>query len=333
MKLGLVIGRFQPLHNGHLSLIEKSRAENEHTLVILGTPNRLPDFAHPFPAEERINLIHAVLPEGDDYSVVTLKDVDTDDEWIQNLIATVLQKEEDPTQVTLYTAKKDEKWYRKNLLFPVETVDTVDISGTLVRHAWYTNSLWTVERFLPQLTIEFLKKHKDFSRLSMEYDDTQRSLVLKMDGHPFNNPIEPVSFAVIVQDNKILVGKRGGLRGNGQYGLPGGYIEKDESTLDASIRETKEELGIDLETLITEGNAKCMCQVVEENLNDIGTRTLGVNYLFVVNPEITLDIQVDGKETTDFKWLPLRDVLEEKELLFFNHNLVVQRLLSSIGKQ
>lgn len=329
LKLGLIIGRFQPLHNGHLSLIAKAQEECEKVLVLVGSTNRLPDFKHPFPYEERLGLLKKSLDASID--IRPLPDKPTDDEWIQDVVGHVLSIQEDPTEVTLYCGKKDEAWYRKNLLYPIETENEWNISATEVRAAWYTDTLWTVEDSIPLVTQDFLEKHEDKDRLATEYTNTLESVDHKRTGHPFSNPMEPVSFAVIIRDNKLLVGKRQGWRGKGQYGLAGGYIQNDETTLEGCIREVNEELSLDLQALIRDGKAKCMAQSVEENLNDIGTRTLGINYLFVVHPDVSLDITVDEVETSDYKWIPLMDVLEERELLFYNHNLVTQRLISKLG--
>lgn len=332
MKLGIVIGRFQPVHWGHLDLIDKARKDNDSTLVILGSVNRLPDFKNPLTPDERQGLLEKLLYAGDDCVIQRQNDRPTDDEWVQDIVARVNNIEEDPTQVTLYCAKKDEEFYRSNFIYNVETVDTRSISATDVRHAWYHKSLWTVEDDVPQATLDLLNEFPDFEIYRKEWETGREMAFKKKEGHPFGNPLEPVSFAVIVQDNKILTGFRGGDRGYGTPGLPGGYVENTESTLQACMRETKEEMGIDLEMLIITGQAVCMAQAVEENLDDIGTRTIGINYLFVIKPEVDLEITVDGEETLDYQWIPLRDILEEKTLLFYNHNLVTQRLLARVGE-
>ncbi len=60
MKLALVIGRFQPLHNGHLSLIDEARKQADKTLVLIGSSRQLPDFKNPFSYEERLKLFFIV---------------------------------------------------------------------------------------------------------------------------------------------------------------------------------------------------------------------------------------------------------------------------------
>ena len=41
MKTGVILARFQPIHNGHLQLIKKACDENEQVLVIIGNRQTL----------------------------------------------------------------------------------------------------------------------------------------------------------------------------------------------------------------------------------------------------------------------------------------------------
>ncbi|EKD76076.1 MAG: ADP-ribose pyrophosphatase, partial [uncultured bacterium] len=50
--------------------------------------------------------------------------------------------------------------------------------------------------------------------------------------------------AVIVKDNKVLLTKRAlTLREGGKWAVPGGYVERDETALEAVMREVLEETG------------------------------------------------------------------------------------------
>lgn len=58
-------------------------------------------------------------------------------------------------------------------------------------------------------------------------------------------PVTGVSVFVI-QNNKVLLGKRKGLDGGETWGLPGGHLEFGESFEECASRETKEEVNINL---------------------------------------------------------------------------------------
>lgn len=331
MKLAVVIGRFQPFHLGHLSIIDKAYKEADKVLILVGSVNQLPDFRNPLTYEERVLLLRASIDEDYDCIIRPLKDEETDAAWIANVIGEINSREEDPTEVSLYTSPKDEEFYRRSFIYPVETLNEVPISATEVRISWYTNNLWLTEYYLPEGTKEFLENHHDRARLSEEYDNVTEMSLKKTKGHPFANPMELVSFAVIIQGKHVLVGKRAGARGAGQLGLPGGYLEASETSLEGCMREVKEELSVDLHALVMEGNAQCLTQAVEENMRDIGTRTFGVNYLFVIKEDVDLEVLVDTSETTSFEWVPVSDVLNDTTLLFYNHNQVARRLFTKIG--
>jgi ADP-ribose pyrophosphatase YjhB (NUDIX family) len=62
----------------------------------------------------------------------------------------------------------------------------------------------------------------------------------------FRNP-SPGAVILIERDGQVLLGRRSGKVGTGQWGLPMGFIEFDEDFLTAAIREVKEETGLDVE--------------------------------------------------------------------------------------
>lgn len=57
MRIGILLGRFQPLHPGHLFLIDRILEENDKMIVCIGSAQK----AEPFTIEERHSLIEKQL--------------------------------------------------------------------------------------------------------------------------------------------------------------------------------------------------------------------------------------------------------------------------------
>ena len=55
----LIIGRFQPLHDGHIALIESSL--NKGNKVVIGIRNTKTDEDNPYSVDERISMIESVF--------------------------------------------------------------------------------------------------------------------------------------------------------------------------------------------------------------------------------------------------------------------------------
>lgn len=64
------------------------------------------------------------------------------------------------------------------------------------------------------------------------------------------NPITKVGVGVMtLKYNKVLLGKRKGSHGSGEYAFPGGHLEYMEGFAECAMRETKEECGIEIENI------------------------------------------------------------------------------------
>ena len=63
MKLGIIIGRFQPIHIGHITLIKQAIKKSHHVLIFLGSSFEPPTVKNPFNVQQRSELIRLGLTD------------------------------------------------------------------------------------------------------------------------------------------------------------------------------------------------------------------------------------------------------------------------------
>ena len=61
VKRGLFVGRFQPLHNGHLNSIKYCLNKIDELVVVIGSSDKSFEFKNPFTAGERIEMIRETI--------------------------------------------------------------------------------------------------------------------------------------------------------------------------------------------------------------------------------------------------------------------------------
>lgn len=121
--LGLVIGRFQPLHPGHVFLIKTAFRENDKVVICIGSAQKI----NPLSIEERRErMVEKLNSLGYDmrlYKIIGLNDIGSDEKW-----PLYLKKGcgiTDETENTFYTSENLSDDYAKtmkNLGFQIKTV-------------------------------------------------------------------------------------------------------------------------------------------------------------------------------------------------------------------
>ena len=86
MKKGLILGRFQPFHFGHLKLIEEIVNENVLPLICIGSAQYSHTVDNPFTVKERKEMIRAVLQSLNcEYEIFEIPDINNYDLYVSHL--------------------------------------------------------------------------------------------------------------------------------------------------------------------------------------------------------------------------------------------------------
>lgn len=89
------IGRFQPVHNGHLAVIHQALRRCEKLIIIVGSANSEESLRNPFTVEERIQLLFDAI--GDEkneknLAIEPVEDFPADSDWIEKIRAVVARR-------------------------------------------------------------------------------------------------------------------------------------------------------------------------------------------------------------------------------------------------
>lgn len=115
--------------------------------------------------------------------------------------------------------------------------------------------------------------------------------------------------AIIVEGDKIMLTKRAlNLRAGGKWAIPGGYIERDETSIEAVMREVLEETGYtcEVEQLLT----------VMDKPDRRGDDRQNISFVFTVHLIAQLHTQLDKTEVSELKWFPLNQLPSESDMAF-----------------
>ena len=85
--IGLLIGRFQPFHLGHLDAVKFALSNVDELLIGIGSSNRFNEKRNPFTADERKEMIDASLDESTlgKIKIYYIPDVSDHDKWTYHI--------------------------------------------------------------------------------------------------------------------------------------------------------------------------------------------------------------------------------------------------------
>ena len=153
---GLLIGRFQPFHLGHLEALQFALSKVDKLWVGLGSSNKSIEKSNPFSAEERKEMILSSIDDSmkNKITIYFIPDVDNHVKWIEK-IDTIVPKfdivfSNDPLTDHLYSKKTVQV-----ISIPFLNRDT--LSGTNIRNLIINDQKW--ENFVPEGTKNFLINH------------------------------------------------------------------------------------------------------------------------------------------------------------------------------
>jgi ADP-ribose pyrophosphatase YjhB (NUDIX family) len=116
---------------------------------------------------------------------------------------------------------------------------------------------------------------------------------------------------LILQDNKMLLAHPTRAPWYGTYTIPKGKVEDGESYIDAALRETKEEVGIDIDTKDIDPNYKVI------NYTDSKNRIYKKVMYFIAKPSIPIEIDKSKLDKREVNWVGFVDKDDAMDRIFW----------------
>ncbi len=314
--VGVFIGRFQPLHSGHIAALSQAASRCKHLVILVGSADACRSVKNPWSYEDRKYMIEKAMRSAgvNNVRILPLNDYPYNDpQWITDVRETVESVKEytEYGKITLFGHWKEGNDYLR--WFPdwnfQDLQATVHMNATQVRERMFRESD-------PAMPL-FVKNDWDYYEAEKQ----------KFASYPFP---ETLNFncgdAVVECQGYVLLVQRGKTPGRGTWALPGGFKNRAETFRDCAFRELMEETTIKVPEKVLRGS------LVKEQLFDSPKRSFGINRNTLA---IYVRIQPDqdgglpkvkaADDAMACKWVPLNEALNYLEL-YDDHKSIISSL-------
>lgn len=161
---GILIGRMQPVHNGHMEVIKRILEEVDEIVIGIGSAQLSHEVKDPFTAGERVLMMTQALAEIDvdpsRYYIIPMQDINFNAIWASHV------KMLTPPFSIVYSGNPLVKQLFAEEGYEVRQpplYDRIHLSGTEVRRRILENENW--QELVPKATADLLKEIDGVNRL------------------------------------------------------------------------------------------------------------------------------------------------------------------------
>ena len=327
--LAVYIGRFQPFHNGHLSVVNRAKEVADKVLVLVGSANASISAKNPLAWGERAELIQRSVTGNveiqplDDYTY-------EENQWItdiQEAVGTGYKK------VCLIGHTKDtSSYYLNNFpqwdLVDVEYYNVID--ATHIRTLMYEGKFDFIRGVVPKPVFKRLEYFADTERYTNVVAEYEYIKKYKKDWEaaPYPPTLHTVD-AVVIQSGHILLIQRKEQPGVGLWAMPGGFLEITETLLDGCIRELKEETKLKVPEPVLRGRITKQSTFDNPDRSQRG-RTITTAFLIQLDDTQSLPKVKANDDAKEAKWIPLSEFYDMATLMVEDHFHIIRKMVDNI---
>jgi bifunctional NMN adenylyltransferase/nudix hydrolase len=346
----ILIGRFEPFHNGHRKNAIQALTISNKVIFVLGSSNQPRSLENPFTAEERIEYIKASVPAEYHNRMFFIPMEDSlyqNADWtrrvqigVNDVIRDYYPGNPADAKVALLGYNKDKtSWYLNNfknwkLIDPGPYVKErnggVPVSASKVRELMFTNYLGYTESNLPQEMYDWLQRFTEtpaYALLQEEYDMDRAYLPTaheKMVRGEWATNFYTAD-GVVIQSGHVLLVRRKYAIGKGLWAVPGGHVNANEQASEAVIREIFEETNLKVPENALRGSLKGEKVFDHPNRSLRGKtrskncRTITISHCFKLNDAESLPRVKASDDAEEAWWFTFAEVENMRAEIFEDH--------------
>lgn len=347
----IFIGRFQPVHNGHLAAFRYALQVSAKVIVICGSARQARSPRNPWTLEEREQLIRSALPDEMQGRVFVGGVSDrmyNDQQWlteVQNLVDKVIAVDTtslgaDPTKfrIGIIGGHMGDKVTYYLDMFPqwtrIEVPVADGVSASVIRDDYFAQDDTRFihdQDILPQPVYDWLTQFRAtpvYQSLTSEYAYIKNYHALWARA-PYPPTFVTVD-AVVIHSGHVLLIRRRHFPGKGLWALPGGFVGQDERIREAVIRELREETRLKVPAAVLAGSIHAS-HVFDLPQRSMRGRTISHAFLMELAPTQEGLPKVRGADDADrARWVPLFEFNRMEDQLFDDHFYIVNWFLGQI---
>lgn len=339
----VLIGRFQPFHNGHLAVLRHALRLADKVIVLVGSAGQPRTTRNPFNAGERAVMIRAAA--GDEAGRLIVKPLRdrlyNETVWVadvQRLVAEALEADGAGPEAKVGLIGRDKDGATGAYLaafpqWPLVDVQHTDVLSATELRAWLFSgepgALRLVEANAPPAVFEMLEAFRAgspaYAQLARE-DAFMRAYRQSWAAAPYA-PTFVTADAVLVHSGHVLLVRRRAEPGKGLWALPGGFVEQDETVQAAAIRELQEETRVKIPPAVLRGSIKAR-QVFDYPGRSLRGRTITHAFHFDF-PTGDLPKVRAADDADRVRWVPLSEAMLMEEQFFEDHFHILEHFVGA----
>ena len=338
----IYIGRFEPVHNGHMALLQRALDSARNVIVVMGSAWQARSPKNPFTCHERADMMLEALTETDRarVQVLPMRDYYNEALWVQAVRKGVGQIAAADAHVGLVGHFKDATSSYLSAfpgweLIHVERQGRID--ATAIRDAYFGATPGTVRASLsdlasqmPESTLGFLERFAQtpcYPALQEEWR-MLRGYREAWAAAPYPPVFVTVDAVLRCQDHVLLI-RRAHAPGKGQLAVPGGFIEQRETVWQSCLRELAEETHCDVPEATLRAALQSVAVFDHPDRSQRGRTITHAHYFDLGNAPLPA-VQADD-DALQAEWVPVGQIAALEAEFFEDHFHMLDHFLQITG--